>query len=200
MLAEAVDWVLPLVPPYEFKLYVFLLRRTLAGPLGQPEVRIGKRTIASEMGQGTQAGQANYQQISKKLETLETLGLIRAFDTTRDGTLYEVLAPSDMPAVIEAKAEQRQSEAKSEPNHYRDADLRAGVFDRDGWRCTYCGDEITSATATLDHIVPVSKGGADDAENLAAACLICNSIKSGRTFEEAAPDLLRAQARRRSQD
>jgi hypothetical protein len=46
------------------------------------------------------------------------------------------------------------------------------------------------ASATLDHYVPVSKGGGNDADNLRTCCLMCNSIKSGHAYEEVAPLLL----------
>jgi 5-methylcytosine-specific restriction endonuclease McrA len=37
--------------------------------------------------------------------------------------------------------------------------------------CVYCGDEANS----VDHVIPVEKGGMDNIENLVAACLTCNS-------------------------
>lgn len=33
----------------------------------------------------------------------------------------------------------------------------------------------------LDHIVPKCKGGRDGLDNMAVACWMCNSIKSGNT-------------------
>lgn len=44
-------------------------------------------------------------------------------------------------------------------------------------RCAYC-DEILGRNATLDHIIPRSKGGETIATNLVACCLSCNSHKS----------------------
>jgi len=49
--------------------------------------------------------------------------------------------------------------------------------------CAYCGAEATG----LDHIVPVSKGGENVAENLVPACTWCNSSKGVRTAREFAP-------------
>lgn len=44
--------------------------------------------------------------------------------------------------------------------------------------CSYCGHSAD----TEDHIVPVSAGGADDWENLTAACRSCNSRKQARSL------------------
>lgn len=46
-----------------------------------------------------------------------------------------------------------------------------------GWRCVYCGGELTPSTVRQDHILPLSKGGTNWASNLAPACQSCNSKK-----------------------
>ena len=57
---------------------------------------------------------------------------------------------------------------------------RRGVLRRDGHRCAYCG----KSAATIDHVLPRSRGGAGSWENLVACCLRCNNIKSDRTPQE----------------
>lgn len=57
---------------------------------------------------------------------------------------------------------------------------RRGVLRRDGHRCAYCG----KAAATVDHVLPRSRGGEDSWENLVACCLRCNNVKSDRTPRE----------------
>lgn len=57
---------------------------------------------------------------------------------------------------------------------------RRGVLRRDEHRCCYCG---TSA-ATIDHVLPRSRGGRDTWDNLVACCLRCNNSKSDRTPAE----------------
>lgn len=64
---------------------------------------------------------------------------------------------------------------------------KGGVLKRDGYNCSYCGNN--NATTT-DHILPKSRGGKDSWENTCAACLRCNSQKSDRTPEEAGMPLL----------
>ena len=60
--------------------------------------------------------------------------------------------------------------------------LRETVLRRDNRICQMCG--IEEAT-TVDHIIPLSKGGTDNMDNLQAACKRCNYSKGGRFFEGA---------------
>lgn len=76
--------------------------------------------------------------------------------------------------------------------------LRRRVYERDGWKCQYCGlqfdpkrtwnpDSIAPYLGTgfsdyvfleLDHIHPLHHGGQDTEDNLCAACTPCNRKKS----------------------
>lgn len=47
--------------------------------------------------------------------------------------------------------------------------------------CAYCDKE---AKLTLDHVVPLSKGGKHSAGNVVPACKHCNSSKGNTTLEE----------------
>ena len=62
------------------------------------------------------------------------------------------------------------------------AAVRAIVYARDGNVCTYCG--ATEGDFEIDHIIPVSKGGSDELENLTVACKPCNRSKGNKTIEE----------------
>jgi hypothetical protein len=44
--------------------------------------------------------------------------------------------------------------------------------------CAYCGCRPGSEHLHVDHLVPVSRGGSDNIENLCCACETCNSRKS----------------------
>ena len=62
---------------------------------------------------------------------------------------------------------------------------RLQVLQRDYNTCHYCGLEAT----TVDHLIPISKGGTDEASNMVACCTQCNSSKRDRmtpTFFERA--------------
>jgi hypothetical protein len=62
------------------------------------------------------------------------------------------------------------------------ARLRSSVFERDNYTCQYCGQR--GGKLECDHVVPVSRGGGNDEDNLATACLPCNRSKRNKTPEE----------------
>ena len=56
----------------------------------------------------------------------------------------------------------------------------AAIYERDKF-CIYCG---ATKDLTLDHLVPLSRGGAHIQDNLAVACRSCNSCKHTKTYDE----------------
>lgn len=50
--------------------------------------------------------------------------------------------------------------------------------------CPYCGKRLSTYTATTDHIVPLSRGGTDDRENLILCCKKCNLEKGSMLLSE----------------
>ena len=59
--------------------------------------------------------------------------------------------------------------------------LRAQVFSRDKNTCVYCG---MGENLECDHIVPVSRGGSNELDNLATACERCNQSKGQKLLSE----------------
>lgn len=64
------------------------------------------------------------------------------------------------------------------------------VFERDGWVCGICGGDVDRdlvwpdhMSASLDHIVPVSKGGTHTLDNVQCSHFICNSLKQAGVLE-----------------
>lgn len=61
------------------------------------------------------------------------------------------------------------------------------VFERDGWQCQLC-DELVDRerrfpdplSASLDHVLPLSKGGSHTLDNVQLAHFSCNSAKGAR--------------------
>jgi hypothetical protein len=54
---------------------------------------------------------------------------------------------------------------------------RFEVFKRDNFTCRYCGRKTPQVVLEVDHIIPVSKGGTDDMDNLVTSCWECNRGK-----------------------
>lgn len=53
------------------------------------------------------------------------------------------------------------------------------VRERAGYLCEYCqtGEFLCGLRCEIDHIIPSSRGGSDDLNNLCAACTVCNGHK-----------------------
>lgn len=64
------------------------------------------------------------------------------------------------------------------------APKRRRIFERDGWKCVYCGSK---ERLTIDHVLARSRGGDDLESNLATACHSCNSSKSNKPVESWTP-------------
>ena len=67
------------------------------------------------------------------------------------------------------------------------------MFERDGWKCRYCGSAVRPAiavdggflpddAATIDHLVALANGGKDEPSNWLTSCWKCNRDKSNRHF------------------
>lgn len=55
---------------------------------------------------------------------------------------------------------------------------RRMIYDKAGGHCQLCGRKIPLENMSLDHIYPLSMGGADSLENLQCTCEVCNRFKS----------------------
>jgi hypothetical protein len=73
--------------------------------------------------------------------------------------------PAQTPATVARNARQI-SKAK-----------RARIYERDGYRCVKCGRE---KPLSIDHIVPLVRGGSRDDSNLQTLCVPCNVAKGAR--------------------
>jgi 5-methylcytosine-specific restriction endonuclease McrA len=51
--------------------------------------------------------------------------------------------------------------------------------------CHYCGRQVGAKALTMDHVVPIVRGGRSNKGNLVPACKPCNDAKKHRlAFEE----------------
>ena len=55
--------------------------------------------------------------------------------------------------------------------------VREYVFKRNNYQCQSCGKNKQQAKLTIDHIIPLAKGGSNDMSNLQTLCFKCNRQK-----------------------
>lgn len=59
--------------------------------------------------------------------------------------------------------------------------LRWQILARDDFTCQICGEYLPLGNgAQIDHIIPVSKGGTTEPDNLQVLCQKCNRAKSNK--------------------
>lgn len=78
------------------------------------------------------------------------------------------------PLAVLAKVQRRRARIAGAPGRGVSASEWARVIAGSLGLCAYCGQ---SKRMTMDHIDPLSAGGAHDVENIAACCKACNSSK-----------------------
>jgi 5-methylcytosine-specific restriction endonuclease McrA len=78
--------------------------------------------------------------------------------------------------------------------HFRRKRWRVAQFEMLPW-CDYCDKPLTKNLATVDHVVPRSRGGGDDPGNFALACKKCQKLKGNKTLGECGMRLVRNRGR-----
>ena len=65
------------------------------------------------------------------------------------------------------------------------------LFLRDRYLCCYCGDLFANnrPLLTRDHVLPISRGGSDQWDNVVTSCRACNQKKDDRLIEECALEM-----------
>lgn len=71
--------------------------------------------------------------------------------------------------------------------------LRTRAGESQNWKCCWCGEYCNDTTVTLEHVVPISRGGKDAYENAALACARCNNKRGNADSPEHAEELKRDQ-------
>ena len=107
-------------------------------------------------------------QDSIKSVFLDRVNIVNYYDRVVSSPSFSMKLPS----VIALKSYIRP---QTNPNF-----TRFNVFLRDKFTCQYCGDK---KDLTFDHLVPKSKGGITDWENVVTACSTCNVRKGGGSYK-----------------
>ena len=78
------------------------------------------------------------------------------------------------PEVLKATQERRRAAKLRSPGTVTSGQWRA-ICKAYGSRCAYCEEKTK---LTMDHVIPLSKGGSHTPDNIVPACRSCNSAKS----------------------
>jgi 5-methylcytosine-specific restriction endonuclease McrA len=54
-------------------------------------------------------------------------------------------------------------------------------------KCHYCGIDLDARTATMDHVLPVSRGGRSTKGNVVPSCKPCNTAKRDHSILKLTP-------------
>ena len=89
--------------------------------------------------------------------------------------LYHILS-SFAPLLLSAFA--RNQNMNKTPRIPIPQEVRNYVFQRDKYQCQSCGKISQETQLSIDHIIPLSRGGKNDISNLQTLCLTCNQQKT----------------------
>lgn len=62
---------------------------------------------------------------------------------------------------------------------------------RDDFTCQYCGKKLNKSSATVDHILPKSRGGKNEWKNTVCSCKKCNKLKDNKLLENTKMKLIK---------
>lgn len=91
----------------------------------------------------------------------------------------KILSENLKPVVISATSEKKGDDRVVFSRH-----TRIEVYNKNRGICGICGGPVSSTNFTVDHIVPLSRGGKNEPSNYQLACEKCNKLKSNYKDDE----------------
>jgi hypothetical protein len=186
IISEIVDYLMPILTAYEALFYWYAFRNSILSS-GEQYVRLSTRKMQEGVFLSARSAQSggNISLGSTRvtLSALETKGVLKKEgEPNRDGTLYKVMLPEEIAACRQLMQEKEKKDpssidVKKEADFYNVKENRHKIYERDAYKCNYCGKLLTRFTATLDHVQAVAEGGDHSYNNLVTACRECNSKK-----------------------
>lgn len=185
LVKDIVDFLQPLISPYEMDIYWFMFRHSII-ETGDIYIRVSNAKLAKGIGtkfktfdkQNSRFGEKT---VAENLRSLENIIAIKKVgDTNREGTLYKIFLPEEIEVCRKKMQIKRIEELPivdllKEQDYYNIKENRLKIFERDKYICYKCYKQLTRFSATLDHIQPVSEGGENSFDNLVTCCFHCNA-------------------------
>jgi len=197
IMQSIVDFLQPLLLPYEAAIYWYMFRHSIVKDGGN-HIRVstrglGKPKTVIKSSSGQSEG-LSYGAVQDALTGLENKKVIKKVgDTNREGTLYQIYLPDEIELCTQRMKEVIIEELpkvdpRKEADYYNVKENRLKIFERDKYLCYKCNKQLTRFSATLDHLQPVSEGGDNSFDNLATACLHCNSTRGAKPLMDTFTD------------
>lgn len=108
--------------------------------------------------------------------------LIDAITSLVNEAVEAFSATSDLVEDSEALEKRRASDRERKARRRGAREMILRIAQRDGFACSLCGEHMPDVgDIEVDHVIPVSKGGNSEPENLKLAHSRCNAKKGNRT-------------------
>lgn len=112
----------------------------------------------------------------------------RNYRETHPGWMAEVQRTwgKNHPEKRRAATHRRLARLHAAEGRFTDIDIKQMYEDQDG-RCAYCGIRIfmdIPKDVHIDHVMPLSRGGSNNPDNLLLTCQPCNQSKNAKTVAE----------------
>lgn len=106
---------------------------------------------------------------------LSFMGRITILEEYEDWTVHSPSTTINVPALAVTKEYMKYKKAVRFS--------RKNLYLRDLYQCQYCAETFESGDLTIDHVLPVSKGGKTEWTNVVAACSACNLKKGNKIVQ-----------------
>ena len=113
-------------------------------------------------------------------------GSAKIFNSRKEAEHILALATAKLKGfkIKEIDVDENINESTKEKRRQFTTDERTLIYNKNKGRCAICGRFVPYDKFTIDHIIPLSKSGTNDLNNLQCTCKTCNLIKQDILPEE----------------